>query len=616
MTRVDEFDAFYDGTRRHVLHLAYAFTGDLTAAVAATQDAYASAWQHWSKLRDGEPLEVVRPESLQVAALRHGAHLVRRKPPPEADAELIAALRALPSNGRRIVLLQTVGDLDLARASREVGVTPEEGLRLTDACVNSLERELGVSIIELERRLHGMHAMTDAAPLPRASIIRRTGSRRHRRATALAVATCAALVLGGGYFVTAPAQTAPAAQPPREGLTATAPSSSTPPPPPTGPVVEADQLLDTTALTPVGGRDWRQRITSDDLTDQQPLVPCAQGRFVSPRLLAGFTRTFTGRQKHAERAVQTVELTGSREAALRAYDQQLAWYSGCQEPRVQLMQSYVAERSRGDTTILVLRRWTQPAVTMTVAIGRTGAAMTTLVHQTSHDDGVDLDAFAAAVDRALGQLCVSAEGYCEVSDDPAAVPPPSTGEGTGFLGVVDLPPVPDIGKGWGGTEPLRWRPTPPVTPCEAVDFSRGAELARSRDYVIPGVERLPLTFGISETIARFRSSRAAQDFVARAADEVAACDEDRLGAEVSDPVTVSQGTATGTVWEMTFSVADDEEASYRMGLVVNGARVAQLTFSPVGSYDIDETAYERLLLRAGQRLSELPEARKTDARAR
>jgi hypothetical protein len=280
------------------------------------------------------------------------------------------------------------------------------------------------------------------------------------------------------------------------------------------------------------------------------------------------------------------------------------------------MQSYAARRSRGDTTILVLRHWTRPAVTMTVAVGRTGAAMTTLVYQTSDSDGVDIDAFGAAMDRALGQLCVSAEGFCEVSGVPAPVPPPATGQAAGFLGIVDLPPVADIDKMWGGTEPLRWRPNPPVTPCEAVDFSRGAELARSRDYVIPGVKRLPLTFGISETIARFRTARAAREFVARSADEVAACDEDRLGAEVSDPATVSDGLTTATIWEMTFSVDDDAEVIYRMGLAVNGDRVAQLTFSPDGTYDIDETAYERLLLRAGQRLNELQEPRKTKARAR
>jgi hypothetical protein len=103
--------------------------------------------------------------------------------------------------------------------------------------------------------------------------------------------------------------------------------------------------------------------------------------------------------------------------------------------------------------------------------------------------------------------------------------------------------------------------------------------------------------------------------VDRSADEGAACDEDRLGAEVSDASTVSQGSATGTVWEMTFRIADDEEVSYRMGLVVNRDRVAQLTFSPDGTYDIDETAYERLLLRAGQRLIELPEPRKATGRA-
>jgi hypothetical protein len=32
-----------------------------------------------------------------------------------------------------------------------------------------------------------------------------------------------------------------------------------------------------------------------------------------------------------------------------------------------------------------------------------------------------------------------------------------------------------------------------------------------------------------------------------------------------------------------------------------------VTFSPVGRFDIDPAAYEQLLLRAGERLSELPD---------
>ena len=38
-----EFDAFYRDTARRVVHLVYGFTGDLTVAQDATQEAYARA---------------------------------------------------------------------------------------------------------------------------------------------------------------------------------------------------------------------------------------------------------------------------------------------------------------------------------------------------------------------------------------------------------------------------------------------------------------------------------------------------------------------------------------------------------------------------------------------
>jgi hypothetical protein len=606
MTWADEFDAFYEGTRRHVLHLAYAFTGDLQAAAAATQDAYASAWQNWPKLRGGEPLEVVRPESLSVAALRHGAHLVRRKPTPEADGELIAALRGLSSNGRRLVLLQTIGNRDLAGAGRELGATALEAGELTETSVTELETSLSAPLADIERRLEAMRALSDTAPLPDAQVVRRTGGRRHRRATAVAVAASAAVVFGGGYLVTAPATPSE----PRNGVVATpapAPPEAPALAPPSGPTVVAEQLLDASGITSLNPRvGWRETATSDDLSDQGPLASCAQGRFVSERLRAGFTRTYTGDQLRREAAVQTVELTASPEAATRAYDAQLRWYSGCQEPRVQLVASYASPRADGATAILVLRRSSDPAMTMTVGVARAGEAITTLVHQTEGERPVRLGDFAVTMDRALAGLCGTTGGTCENSPTPRPTPPPSTGEGTGFLGVVDLPPVANLKKVWGGTAPLPWRPNPPATPCDAADFSRAPTSARSRTYVVPEAEQVPLTFGITETITRFGSANAARAFAARTARAISRCDRRNPAADVATPSRVRQGPVAATVWRMRFSVADDEEVAYLMGVVVNRERVAQVTFSPVGRFDIGAAAYERLLLRAGERLAELP----------
>jgi len=123
MTRVDEFDAFYSESRREVLHQVYALTGDLSASAAAVEDAYAHAWQHWPKVRRGDPLDYVRPEAWRGALLRHTAHLRRRRHADGADTALLDALADLSTSARRLVILQTLAGLDLSTAAREVGVT-------------------------------------------------------------------------------------------------------------------------------------------------------------------------------------------------------------------------------------------------------------------------------------------------------------------------------------------------------------------------------------------------------------------------------------------------------------------------------------------------------------
>jgi len=172
MTRVDEFDAFYHDSRRQVLHLTYAVTGDLTAAILAVQDAYAHAWQHWPKLRHSDPLSQVRPEAMRLATLRRGTNLLRRRRRTDTDTELLAALGALSANPRRLVLLQTAGGLDIAAAAREVGLTADHAVEATDRAVTELEDSLDASTGQIERRLEDLRRVTDAASLPRASVIR------------------------------------------------------------------------------------------------------------------------------------------------------------------------------------------------------------------------------------------------------------------------------------------------------------------------------------------------------------------------------------------------------------------------------------------------------------
>lgn len=604
MTRVDEFDAFYDDSRRHVLHLAYASTGDLTAAVAATQDAYAHAWQHWGKLRGGDPLDVVRPEALRLAGLRHSAHLVRRKPPAEADGELITAVTALSGTQRRLVVLQTIGGRDLTQAAREVAITGQVALAGTEAAVRQLESSLGTSIDDVVRRLEAMHTLSDAAPLPRAGILRRTGGRRHRRNTAVAVAVCALALVGGGVVVTAPAAETGSTQ-------ALAGDEQAPPLPrePRGPRASLDQLMGTVNVGSLDPRtDWVETGATDDPTEQAPLTSCAENRYASPQLTHGLARTFEGEAADDETVVQSVEVSGSGQAAQSAFETQQLWYSGCQVPRIQLIQAYTAQRDRASVSILVLRTWSDPVQTTTVGVARSGLLTTTLVHEIDGRRGIDIDYFNTSLGISLTRLCGTTGASCSSNEPPRPVPPPLTGEGTGFLGVVDLPPVARLAKVWAGTEPRRATPNSAATPCDEADFTGDDILvARGRTYLVPEAEQVPTTFGIDETIGRFESRRAAADFVEQVSQDVDGCAEDNLAAEVSDASPAHAGRVLATRWLLQFSLDDDDSVTYRMGLVRNGSRVAQLRFSPAGRYDIDDAAFEQLLLRAGQRLAELPE---------
>jgi hypothetical protein len=604
MTRVDEFDAFYDGSRRHVLHLAYAFTGDLAAAVAATQDAYAHAWQHWGRLHRADPLDVVRPAALHLAGLRHHAHLVRRKPPADADGELITALGALSGAGRRLVLLHSIGRLDLSQAAREVGITGDLAVRDTDAAVQQLETSLGTGVDGVIRRLEAMHRLSDVAPMPRASIIRRTGGRRHRRNTAAAVAVCAVALVGVGVVVTAPA-----AETGKHQQRVMAEEPPAVPREPLGPRASLDQLLGTVNVGSLDTRtDWVETGASDDPTVKAPLTSCAGGRYASPRPEQGLARTFVGERRKDETVVQSVEVSGSKQAARAAFRTKERWYAGCQAPRVQLMQAYTAERDNASVSMLSMRVWSEPVRTMTVGVARSGFLTTTLVHEVDGRRGIDIGAFNTSLSIAVTRLCRTTRASCSHSQPPRPVPPPRTGEGSGFLGVVDLPPVADITKAWAGTEPGRVTPNSAATACEAAEFTgEDIELARGRTYVVPEAEQLPTTFGIDETIGRFTSRRAAAEFVRRVSRDVESCEEENLAAKVSDASLARAGEVLATRWKLLFDLNQNRSVTYRMGLVRNGSRVAQLRFSPTGRYDIDDATFEQLLLRAGQRLGELPD---------
>jgi RNA polymerase sigma-70 factor, ECF subfamily len=134
MTDNEDFDAFYLGSRTRLLHQLYAMTGDLGAAQDAAQEAYARAWQRWSRLRDyDDPEAWVRTVAWRLVvsrwrsarnAMRAHRRQVSGEPVPEPSPDtvaLVSALRRLPEAQRRAIVLHHLCDLSVDEVARETG---------------------------------------------------------------------------------------------------------------------------------------------------------------------------------------------------------------------------------------------------------------------------------------------------------------------------------------------------------------------------------------------------------------------------------------------------------------------------------------------------------------
>jgi RNA polymerase sigma-70 factor, ECF subfamily len=131
----EEFTDFYAASFRRVVGQLYAMTGDSTEAQDAVQEAFVRAWAHRGKLDSrGSPEAWVRATAWRIAVSRWhrarlGGRLLRSQPlPGPADGPgpdhvaLIDALRKLPAEQRRAIVLYHLCDLTVAQIAAETGV--------------------------------------------------------------------------------------------------------------------------------------------------------------------------------------------------------------------------------------------------------------------------------------------------------------------------------------------------------------------------------------------------------------------------------------------------------------------------------------------------------------
>jgi RNA polymerase sigma-70 factor (ECF subfamily) len=131
----EEFTDFYSASFRRLVGQLYAMTGDAAEAQDAVQEAFVRAWSHRRKLdASGSPEAWVRSTAWRIAVsrwhrARAGSRLLRAQPLP-APAEgpspdrvaLIDALRKLPAEQRRAIVLYHLCDQSVAQIAAETGV--------------------------------------------------------------------------------------------------------------------------------------------------------------------------------------------------------------------------------------------------------------------------------------------------------------------------------------------------------------------------------------------------------------------------------------------------------------------------------------------------------------
>lgn len=131
----EEFDEFYLGSLRRVSGYVYALTGDRAETEDLVQEAYSRAWQNWERAcRHADPEAWVRTVAyrLRVSRWRRvtaGVRALRRHGGPGEVPEvsvdyvaIITALRAIPFQQRRAVVLHYLVGLSMQEIARETDV--------------------------------------------------------------------------------------------------------------------------------------------------------------------------------------------------------------------------------------------------------------------------------------------------------------------------------------------------------------------------------------------------------------------------------------------------------------------------------------------------------------
>lgn len=593
------FDDFYTETAQDTLLVIYAMCGDRKLAQESVQEAFEQLSNEWEKVPADNRARYVREHAWHLLGLNRTQHPLRRSDESGSDTELLNALLQLPTDSRRLLVLLTIGGLDLDQAAPEIQVTTEVGMEMITEALNALETALGQDIASIETRLLGLALVTKTMDVPPGEEIRQRARSSRLRNSVASVLAVALGLLGMGVAV--------AANDPFE-LNANLPQRQQFGNEGADQVLLANRFDESQLLTPEQlaslspNTSWEVTATEVDVDGDIPYATCPTKRFADEDPLRTFVRTFDGTGEVTNRLAQAVEISRSKEAAGKAFATTVSWFAECQHPRVQLTEAYVVERPTGDFTILRLQSHRDGLRTFTVGISQSGMFSLTIVNETEGGEGPDIEAFAQVLNDSVYRLCTESGGECPRQFTIANAIPPAATSDPGFLGVVDLPPIADVDSIWAASEAKASTQSKSQTLCEAADWSKAVKGSlSSRVFVMPEAG-LPDQFGVAQTVAKFSSEEKAIKWLADTEEEMDSCPRRVLSIDTEDVRRLSLGENEGSVFKLRLRLAD-EEGRIRTGFVRRGSAVSQITLTPVGKYDMNDTSFKQLVERAGQRLT-------------
>jgi RNA polymerase sigma-70 factor (ECF subfamily) len=152
------FDAFYRASRQRLFDTLYALTGNPAEAQDVVHEAYARAWQRWSKVGEyGDPEAWVRTVARRIAVSRWRrtrnrlvAHRRAGEPPPLPGPTpdrlmLVAALAKLSVAQRTAIVLHHLLGLPVAEVAAETGVPEGTVKARLSRGRRALAEQLGIS---------------------------------------------------------------------------------------------------------------------------------------------------------------------------------------------------------------------------------------------------------------------------------------------------------------------------------------------------------------------------------------------------------------------------------------------------------------------------------------